>query len=210
MHSLVNNNKYNIVRNFVLLMILLLIVIFCLYVVPHASTCNNIGVIDNSLCNTNEDCVNSYKINNQTCMALPKINGSNCDNSELCFNHTLCQPTCNICGSDSCNNPPKCVGPRSCCQGVCLVNDDCATKVPFLVDTFNFTCLLDAQNFNGTCFYQIFNTRVSTENECLDLINGSIKNCMYATTELSLSFDGFCFYYFKCAPPLTAMAPEMP
>jgi len=196
----IRSNKYGIIQNNVGLMILILLAIFCLHVF-NSNSCNFLGTISNSCATTNECFTNYLNHDGVTCSNFPKKNGSSCDPDELCFNHSACQPTCQNCVSEKCQEP-QCTGPRECCAGLCSSDADCLPKVQFNVESYNYTCM------TGTCFYSIYNTLTSQEDQCLELVVGPVKNCLHATTSSLFIFNGYCTFYFKCAPPLTGINPE--
>jgi hypothetical protein len=192
-------NKYGIIQNVVGLVIVIFLIIFCLFVSDRPS-CNFLGTISNS-CSTTNECFSNYLSHDgNTCSSFPKKNGSDCDPDELCFNHSACQPTCQNCVYAKCQEP-QCTGPRECCNGLCSSDDDCAAKIQFNVQSFNYTCLID------TCFYTIYNTQTSYAPQCLELVVGPVKNCLHATTTDYIGFSGYCSFHYKCAPPLTGVPP---
>lgn len=195
-------NKWGIVRNFIFAFILLFLIVVCLLIIRESPSCDTIGTTS-TLCLDNNDCTFDYAINNnQSCTHYNKPNGAACDEDELCFNHSLCTPVCSLCTQGDCPKP-ECVGPTSCCQGICTVDDDCLTKVQFLTVSWNTTCL------DGVCFYQIFNSQKGSEQQCLDLVDGPVKNCLHATVAETAIYNSICYYNFKCAPPTTGQAPEI-
>jgi len=202
LYTRTTENKFGILRNYIMLLILLILIIFCLIRINQTTVCEGVGVLS-TLCSDNNDCSNDYLFRNTTCQSFNKFNGSNCDSDELCFDHELCQPTCQLCVGDC--EQPQCIGPRECCRGFCTTDEQCEFLVPFLVfnNSFDFFCLQTNEANSGGCHYEIFNTRAGTPEQCLELVDGPIKNCLHATTSDTLSFNGYCFFDFKCAPPLT-------
>ena len=202
------NSKYLAVRNFILLVILLIFIIICLYIQRDDNQNSDI-ILSNTSCNSGNGCTYDFLIDNQTCQSYNKKNGDVCDN-DICFNHSLCTPTCNICNNGAClNTGPECIGPRDCCLGLCEVDSDCANKITFLTQSFDYQCLYDINGTNGSCSYYIYHTMTNNVETCLGLIDGPISKCMHATTSDTFIVGGYCFFSFKCAPPLTALAPEL-
>lgn len=195
-----NAVKWGIFRNGGLIGILLILIIICLIIIPPSQQCTNIGT-SNILCDDSNDCTFDYSQKNQSCINYNKPNGAACDNAQLCFNHSLCTPQCDLCSAQGCPKTPQCVGPRSCCLGLCTVDDDCIDKVTFLTEGVAAMCV------TGSCYYQIFNTLLATSQQCLNLVEGPIKQCLYATAGESFSFNGVCYFNFLCAPPLTGGIP---
>jgi hypothetical protein len=163
-------------------------------------------VLSNTTCNDQNGCNYDFLVDNETCVYMNKKNGDDCDN-DICFNHSLCTPTCSLCGSGDCIKP-SCVGPRECCLGLCEVDADCANKITFKSESFDYKCLYDFNGTNGSCSYSIYNTFVGNSDACLELIDGPISTCMHATVSDSIVINGYCFFSFKCAPPLTGKEPE--
>lgn len=194
------NSKYLSVRNTILLTILLIFIIICFYIQRHSIQCEDLGALNDTACGTGNGCQLSYLKSDGTCETFNKPNGIPCEN-DICFNHSLCTPTCDLCTNGGCNAPPDCVGPRSCCLGLCNVASDCAANVPFVTDSFTYFCLYDENGFNGTCYYQLFTTMTNDPSVCLGLVDGPLANCMYAVTSDTVEWNGYCFYYWKCAPP---------
>jgi len=197
-----NTNKFNIIRNYILLIILLILVIFCLIRINQTTACEGLG-IKSILCSDGNDCTNDFLSGNTSCSSLNKFNGSSCDFDEICFNHSLCQPTCELCTEGDCPKP-KCVGPRECCNGFCVEDADCEFKVPFAT-TFNFSCV------TGGCIYRIYNTDTENMEDCLNYITDiPLRKCMHATTsDLQVFPNGYCWYYFGCTIPLSGQGPEV-
>ena len=194
-------NKFAVIRNFVFALILLLLALICLIVNDQLVSCNNIGS-SSTLCIDNNDCTLDYSINNnQSCFHYNKQNGAPCDLDELCYNHSLCTPQCSLCVNGNCETP-LCLGPTSCCQGLCTIDADCLTKVQFLTESWNTSCL------SGVCFYSIYNSQKGSQGQCLDLVDGPVKNCLHATVAETSIYNSLCYYNFICAPPTTGSPPE--
>jgi hypothetical protein len=194
-------NKWGVIRNIMMSTILLFLIVVCFFIVDRSVSCDNIGTTTTILCSDNNDCTFDFPIqNNQSCVNYNKPNGAPCDLDQLCYNHSLCTPGCSLCVNGDCDKP-QCIGPVSCCQGLCLVDNDCVSKVEFLSQGSTASCL------NGRCLYSIYNTQKGNQQQCLDLVDGPIKNCLHASVGDSAAFDGICFYNFICAPPTTGTLP---
>jgi len=196
-----NTNKFNILRNYILLIILLILAIFCLIRLYQTPACVGLGTLSVS-----NDCQNNFLTVNggiSSYQSYNKFNGSSCDLDEVCFNHSLCQPTCELCTGGECEKP-KCVGPRECCNGFCVEDSDCEFKVPFAT-TYNFSCV------TGGCLYKIYNTDTENMENCLNYITDiPLRKCIHATTsDLQVFPNGYCWYYFGCTIPLSGQVPKV-
>jgi hypothetical protein len=202
-------SKYLSFRNMLLLIILLIFMIICLYIQRPSNTCIDNGILSNLSCYDGNGCTDDFLKDNETCQYRNKKNGATCDDNNMCFNHTLCTPTCELCNNGGDCQKPECVGPRDCCLGLCEVDADCANKITFLVQSYDYRCLYDSNGTNGACVYEIYNTQTNNPETCLGLVEGPVANCMFATTSDSNVVDGYCFFNWKCAPPLTGLSPEV-
>lgn len=190
-------NKAGVIGNSLLIVIALFFIVVCLFITDRSVSCDsNIGVVS-SLCDDNDDCTYNYATNkNRSCIFYNKPNGSPCDLNEQCYNHSLCTPQCSSCNTGTCDKP-RCVGPTSCCQGLCTVDADCVPKVQFLTDSHNSSCL------SGVCFYTVYNSQQGTPEQCLNLVNGTMRNCLTATVAETCAYNSICYYSFSCALPTT-------
>lgn len=184
------NNFWSFINTILIIIIIILVIIFCL---AHTiDQCILVKTRDTTLCPDCGTCKLGYSINGDTCITENKMNGELCGPESLCFNHSLCDPTCD---SGKCTG-----GDPECCSGFCNVDDDCPDILTVIPDegppTISKQCITE---FNA-CQYQIITTNTD---ECLELIqNPLMRECLVASYTIGFFLDGNCKYNFRCAPIL--------
>ncbi len=183
------NNFWSFINTILLIIIIILVIIFCL---AHTiDQCILVKTANTTTCPDCGTCKIGYSINGNSCVNEDKLPGELCGPEDLCFNHSICDPTC---------NEGKCTGgDLACCSGFCNVDDDCPDiAVIVLSETVPISkqCITA---FNS-CQYQMITTNTD---ECLDLIqNPLMRECLVASYTIGFLKDGNCKYNFRCAPIL--------
>lgn len=176
-------NMFWLFIEFLIIIACIIIVIF--FCIRGPGQCTENTRVLSSTCDDCNSCSNDYLVGDTYCRNDPKLDGEPCDSSQLCFNSTLCTPTCS---QGQCSG-----GPLSCCIGFCETTDDC----PDLNVTVQGIGKLCQTDFNS-CYYRILNTNTD---DCLSLIlPAELRNCLEARFVITLDNNGECDYVFKCAP----------
>jgi len=182
--SQLNGNSFWEFVNFVLIIIIIIIVIiFCL--INHINQCTSITRVQNTLCDDCRPCTIDYSFDENSCVSENKMNGELCGSTDVCFNHSLCEPTC---------NSGKCIGEEECCLGNCTTTDDCPD-----LETISLSISKTCDSTYKSCVYEMIETFTD---DCLGLIQDiPIRQCLSARYELGLDFiHGKCSYHFACKP----------
>ena len=175
---------YSFLNLILLIAILIIIIVNCITVKNQLTNIFNSNVNATAAnCTTCNSCQTSTPVLD-SCQTGIKQNNLPCGDDDQCFNHTLCNATC---------QSGVCEGPRACCRGFCEIDSDCP-DIPVLTQGISKMC-----GVNNTCLYTMTDTQT---NDCLILIDGpKLRNCLHGTYTPDFFLVGTCLYYFKCAPP---------
>ena len=165
---------------------IVIIVIFCL-IAHNNNQCTGLVEVLDFGCDDCNPCTDDFSVDGVegdiSCINKNKKNGALCDESDICFNHSRCDPVCSA---------GQCTGSKTCCSGFCDTTADC----PIIVSITGSNPSINCQN--NSCLYVMAGTNT---NDCLALIQDiSLRKCLTFRYVLGFFVDGLCYYHYKCAP----------
>lgn len=182
--EIVGNSGWAFFNMILIVIILILVIVYC---IRAPSDCVIVRTQNAALCDDCNPCSDDFVTSDgQSCQFSEKINGVPCNSDDLCFNHSLCTPTC---------SNGQCVGEVGCCRGFCNVTDDCPNITSI---TGSISKICDTQF--SSCLYQVTDTNT---NDCFALIQPvNLHFCLNARVTQDFFGNLGCDYWFSCAPRL--------